>query len=82
MTSTRSPAPAPESCSFRSVAYREWVYKSSSGFEEEPDENLDAWSGLLPFTYGFGEPMRAPWNTVEIPESVRRLTEQGPARGR
>lgn len=53
----------------------EWVYKSSSGFGDEPDEPSTAWQGLVPMTRGWGEPQRAPWCDAELPDSVRNLPQ-------
>lgn len=51
----------------------EWVYKSSAGFGDAPEEESDAWQGLVPIVRGYGAPQRAPWCEAELPESVARL---------
>lgn len=51
----------------------EWVYKSSAGFGDAPDEESDVWQGLVPFTRGWGEPQQSPWSDAPLPDSVRNL---------
>jgi uncharacterized protein len=54
----------------------DWVYKVSQGPVTEPEEETDAWAGIVPFTSGYGTPQRAPWSTAALPDSVRRLVAQ------
>lgn len=51
----------------------EWVCKTSAGFGDAPDEESDAWQGLVPIIRGYGPPQRAPWCEAELPASVARL---------
>lgn len=50
-----------------------WVYKINQGPVSEPEEETDAWAGIVPFTVGYGAPQRAPWSTAPLPDSVRML---------
>lgn len=59
------------------IAKGSWVYKVNASPVAEPEEETDAWAGLVPFTSGYGEPERAAWSDAPLPDSVRRLT--GPA---
>lgn len=61
---------------------REWSFKSSGGFPDDPDEDRagDAWAGVVPVVTGYGEPLPNPdlRPGVELPASVRALL-QAPA---
>jgi uncharacterized protein len=57
----------------------DWVYKVNGGPVAEPDEETDAWAGIVPFSVTYGAPQRAEWSTAELPESVRVLVAAGRA---
>ncbi len=51
----------------------DWLYKERTGTASEPDEETDAWSGLVPLQQGWGQPERAPFSDAALPPSVRGL---------
>ena len=59
-----------------------WLLKARSGGPSVPDEETDAWSGVVPFRVVAGEPEPAPW-TVEagtpVPASVSVSSSGGRA---
>lgn len=57
----------------------DWVYKVNGGPVAEPDEETDAWAGVVPFSVTYGEPRRAEWSTAELPDSVRAMVAAGGA---
>jgi nitroimidazol reductase NimA-like FMN-containing flavoprotein (pyridoxamine 5'-phosphate oxidase superfamily) len=61
----------------------QWSYKSSDGFPEDPAEDLagDAWAGAVPLRTTCERPIPAPdlRAGIDVPDSVRRLTERGPS---
>ena len=57
----------------------DWVYKVNGGPIAEPDEETDAWAGIVPFSVPYGEPQRAEWSTAELPDSVRAMVTKAPA---
>ena len=50
-----------------------WLYKARSHGANEPQEETDAWAGLIPVNHTLGEPVRAPWSNAPLPDSVKRL---------
>ena len=54
-----------------------WLYKERTGGPGEPEEETDAWCGVLPLRLVAGDPVTAPWSQgVAVPESVRRAAAQ------
>lgn len=52
----------------------QWVYKERSGDVGDPDEDTEAWGGVVPIITSYGEPRTASWATGRaIPPSVSRL---------
>lgn len=52
-----------------------WLYKSRDAHADLPDEETDAWGGLVPWVSGWGDPVSAPWTSAPVPASVRRLAD-------
>lgn len=54
----------------------DWLVKTRSGPPGPPEEDTDAWCGVVPVHAVRGEPEPAPWvpEDVPVPDSVRRLT--------
>lgn len=52
-----------------------WLYKERSGQASAPDEQTDAWGGVVPLVTSWGVPEAADWTSADVPLSVRRLTE-------
>lgn len=51
-----------------------WLYKTRDAQASEPDEDTTAWTGLIPLTSRYGEPVASPWaGDAPVPESVLRL---------
>ena len=56
-----------------------WLLKARAGGPSAPDEETDAWTGVVPFRVVAGEPEPAPWNAAAgtaVPASVVRLVER------
>ena len=56
-----------------------WLLKARAGGPSAPDEETDAWTGVVPFRVVAGEPEPAPWNVAAgtaVPASVVRLVER------
>ena len=60
------------------IADGDWVYKVNGGPVAEPEEETDAWAGIVPFSVTYGEPQRAEWSTAELPDSVRAMVTAAP----
>lgn len=50
-----------------------WLYKERTGGIDEPDEDTDAWAGVIPINLSWGTPEPAPWANAPLPASVRHL---------
>lgn len=62
----------------------QWLYKARDGWPGDAAESgsVDhpSWAGIVPVHTVYGEPVPAPWVTLEMPESVRRLVAGAPPR--
>jgi len=62
---------------------RQWSYKSSDGFPEDPAEDLagDAWAGAVPIRNACGPALPSPdlRYGIPVPASVRALIAPGPS---
>ena len=59
-----------------------WLLKARAGGPSAPDEETDAWTGVVPFRVVAGEPEPAPWNVAAgtaVPASVVRPRRAGGA---
>lgn len=56
-----------------------WLLKARDGGPTVPDEETDAWSGVVPFRVVAGDPEPAPWSVAAgtpVPPSVAALVER------
>lgn len=62
------------------IADGDWLYKERDGDPGEPEEETDAWCGVVPLRMVAGAPITAPWSSqAPVPDSVRRLMAAWPA---
>lgn len=57
----------------------QWVLKARSGGASAPDEETDAWSGVVPLRVVAGDPEPAPWSVeaaTPVPASVSAFVER------
>ncbi|GAA4395830.1 hypothetical protein GCM10023153_18200 [Ornithinibacter aureus] len=57
----------------------QWVLKARSGGASAPDEETDAWSGVVPLRVVAGDPEPAPWSVeaaTPVPASVTAFVER------
>ena len=61
------------------ITVGQWVLKARSGGASVPDEETDAWSGVVPLRVVAGDPEPAPWSVeaaTPVPASVSAFVER------